>query len=275
MKKNILLISTTVLLSSAGVYSQEIINEPAYSSEIQLVTDNDNYLLNMTDGYYTNGFYLSYSFINYDQNRARKIKPKTSKIIYRFESGQMIFNPQNYDSYANGNVDRPYAGYLFGKMEQTRFFRNENLFSVGLSLGIIGEASLARKVQIGYHKLLGIHHLEGWETQLNNSMTVNGHFKYVQHLIGRKTQPKFDLSAEGNLNAGTAFDNLSAGWVMRLGKLERNDQSALWHSRLNKIQTRYARICELFLFFQPELFYQIYDASLQGGMFLKNKGPIT
>ena len=217
MKKIILLIyAMGLLLSSDGVYCQGIVDESVYSSEIQLVTDNDNYLLNMTDGYYTNGFYLSYGFIHYDRNQACKIKPNTSKIIYRFETGQMIFNPQNYDSYSNGNVDRPYAGYLFGKMEQTRFFQNENLLSVGFSMGTIGEASLARRVQVTYHKLLGIHHLEGWETQLNNSLTMNGHLKYVQPLIGRKQQPIFDLSAIGNLNAGTAFDNLSAGWVMRL-----------------------------------------------------------
>ena len=265
------------LILSLGIkgFAQEPDSARVYRHEIQIVSDNDNYLLNLEDGYYTNGFFISYNFINYDRNQSNLAKSKRTKTITRFELGQLIYNPHDYDSYANGNVDRPFAGYLFVKAQQSRFFENENLMQYGISAGVIGQSSFARQVQTVYHHFLGIHHLEGWETQVNNSASINFNLDYVHHLVGNSPGRIFDVSAIGKINAGTSFDNAVGGLVFRLGKFERNDRSAYWNSRLDKSRGHYAKKSELFIFIQPELEYQFYNATLEGGIYRKEKGPVT
>jgi hypothetical protein len=172
-------------------------------------------------------------------------------------------------------VDRPFAGYLYGKAQQSRFLINENIIQYGLTLGIIGPSSMAENVQTSYHHFLKIHHLEGWNTQLNNSPCINFNFDYVLHLIAKSPRRVADLAAVGKLNVGTSFDNFSAGLIARLGKFERNDRSVTWDSRLDKAKRLYEKKSELYFYFQPQMTYQVYNATLQGGMFLDNKGPVT
>ncbi|PWT94810.1 MAG: hypothetical protein C5B52_19200 [Bacteroidetes bacterium] len=274
MQKALLILILIVGFGIIG-FGQESDSTKSYRHEIQIVSDNDNYLLNLEDGYYTNGLFISYSFINYDRNKAKIINGKKTKAITRFELGQLIYNPHDYDSYANGNVDRPFAGYLYVKAQQSRFYENENLLRYGISVGVIGQSSFARQIQTVYHHFLGIHHLEGWQTQVNNTATVNLNFDYVYHLLGKSPRRFFDIAAIGKINAGNAFDNAIGSLVLRLGKFEKNDRSAYWNSRLDKSSGKYAKKSELFIFIQPELEYQFYNATLEGGMFLKEKGPVT
>src|SRR5689334_10267948 len=84
-----------------------------FTKEAILLTDNDNYLVQKRDGYYTNGFYFAL------QQLTRK---PTHKVIMRYELGQMIFNPYKYSITQPENMDRPFAGYLYVKATRSRFF---------------------------------------------------------------------------------------------------------------------------------------------------------
>src|ERR1700761_2233195 len=93
-----------LMLIGLSVSAQE------YRNEFGFRTDNDSYLFNGSDRYYTNGLFIYF-------NHALKIKPDSTSLqnkILGFEIGQKIYNPQSgvipYAFYD----DRPFAGYLYG-----------------------------------------------------------------------------------------------------------------------------------------------------------------
>src|SRR5271165_4299321 len=86
------------LLSTVNAFSQ------SHSKEIGFQTDDDSYLLQGSDRYYTDGTFFYY-------RQALKIKAKDSASLRNkvlgFEIGQKLFTPQS-GSIANSNgVDQP------------------------------------------------------------------------------------------------------------------------------------------------------------------------
>jgi lipid A 3-O-deacylase len=257
----------TILLSQL-LYGQA--RPTRFTREISLVTDNDNYLLQKRDGYYTNGFYFSFQHLN------TKKKGEDAKLITRYEIGQMIFNPYKYSITDPELMDRPFAGYLFVKASRSRFFQTGANFQYGLSVGVLGSASGAEEVQRSYHKLIHIYEVRGWGYQLKNEPGLNLQLQYSHPLTGLlKPRQAVDLHAIGKANAGNTFTNASAGLLLRIGLMENSTQSVAWNSRLHYDQPSYLHSLELFIFYQPEAMLQIYNATLQGGLFRNDKGPVT
>ena len=64
----------------------------------------------VNDKYYTNGFELYYRYLNKNKN------PKINKKITEFKLGQNIYNPQTINADDFFVNDRPFAGYLFGRV---------------------------------------------------------------------------------------------------------------------------------------------------------------
>lgn len=240
------------------------------SKEIFFITDNDNYLLQRRDGYYTNGFNLAY------QRAVTPRKASTQKAIMRYELGQMIFNPWKYSIVDPEQMDRPFAGYLFVKLSRSRFFKNNANFQYGASLGLLGPSSGAQSVQRKYHSLINIYEVRGWGYQLRNEPSLNLHGQYTHPLYSKaRLGEAVDLHAVARANIGNAFTNAAAGLFFRIGAMESSNQSVAWNSRIASSGQAFLRRSEFFVFFQPEIIYQAYNATLQGGMFLKNKGPVT
>src|ERR1700739_4717245 len=95
------------ILSSAGAFAQ------SHSMEIGAETDNDSYLMQGSDRYYTDGIFLYY-------RHALKVKDSTKvkNKVLGFEMGQKIFNPQSgsinyYGADQPSLIDRPFAAYLY------------------------------------------------------------------------------------------------------------------------------------------------------------------
>lgn len=247
--------------------AQEV-NERPFGHEISFITDNDNYLLQKRDGYYTNGFYFTFQHI--------VKKQELRKTIMRYELGQMIFNPYKYSIIDPEQMDRPFAGYLFVKASRSKFFTKGNNLQYGLALGVMGPASKAEEVQRGYHNLINIYKVEGWSYQLNNEAGVNLDLQYSHPLSGTlKKKDIIDLHAVAKANVGNIFTNATAGLLFRIGLIERSSQSVAWNSRLHVASPDYLHDKEFFIFFQPEVMFQAYNATLQGGLFQDDKGPVT
>lgn len=242
----------------------------AFTKEISAITDNDNYLLQKRDGYYTNGFYFSYQYL------ARASDPRTQKAIMRFELGQMIFNPYKYSITRPAEMDRPFAGYLYLKATRSRFFARGNNLQYGLAAGIMGPGSRASQVQRAYHKLIRIYEVPGWGYQLKNEVGVNLYAQYTHPLFAPPRPAQIiDLHAVARANLGNTFTNATAGFLLRIGKMENSAQSVSWNSRLHAAKPVYRGKAEFFIFFQPEVMVQGYNATLQGGLFRSDKGPVT
>ncbi len=266
------------LLWHSAVFAQfEEKKKDFYTAEMQVISDNDNYLFQLKDGYYTNGIRFTFSALRYDKEKTGRPRNETLlKIINRFEAGQSIYNPVGYLKETNGLIDRPFAGYLYGKFQQDRFYKNGTIAALAISAGTIGKSSLAERIQKGYHRFFHLYPIEGWETQLKDEANINLHLQYIKPLLQPLTRKNiFALDATGKLNAGTVFTNVSAGLSLRFGLTEQNHQSVLYHARLHRRQPSYYRTSEFFFFFQPELGYHIYNATLQGGLFRKDKGEHT
>jgi lipid A 3-O-deacylase len=241
----------------------------AYTKEISVITDNDNYLIQKRDGYYTNGFYFSF------QHLVQPKDPRTQKATMRYELGQMIFNPYKYSITDPENMDRPFAGYLYLKATRSRFFAKGNNLQYGLAVGVIGPASRAEQVQKSYHNLINIYEVRGWGYQLKNEAGLNLYAQYTHPISAPPGQGQIvDLHAVARANLGNTFTNATAGLLFRIGPMERSSQSVLWNSRLHSSTPGYIRRSELFLFFQPEIMVQGYNATLQGGLFRNDKGPV-
>jgi len=238
-----------------------------FTKEAILITDNDNYLVQKRDGYYTNGFYFALQALT---------KNPAHKVIMRYELGQMIFNPYKYSVIYPENMDRPFAGYLYIKATRSRFFSTGANLQYGVSVGTIGNSSGAQKTQRTYHKLINIYPVEGWGYQLKDEVGLNLSMQYTHPLAGQPGPGQIiDLHAIGKASLGNTFTNATAGVLFRIGLLERADQSVAWNSRLHWKAPGYLHRREFFAFFQPEGMLQLYNATLQGGMFRKDKGPVT
>ena len=265
--------SRTIAVSIATLLSQLVVAQDLhrhFSKEVSLISDNDNYLVQKRDGYYTNGFFLSL------QHVATKNKHPQEKVIMRYELGQLIFNPYKYSITDPEKMDRPFAGYLFVKANRSRFFQNGSNLQYNLSVGVLGKASGAEQTQRIYHNIINIYPVEGWGYQLKNELGLNLGAQYTYPLSGElRSQQFIDLHAIGRGSLGNTFTNAVAGLMLRIGVLEKAEQSVAWNSRLHNSDPDYFHTHELFAFYQPEGMLQLYNATLQGGAFLKDKGPVT
>ena len=240
-----------------------------FSKEITLISDNDNYLVQKRDGYYTNGFYLSFQHLS-------KSKHPQQKTIMQYELGQMIFNPYKYSITDPEQMDRPFAGYLFVKATRSRFLRNGANLQYSLSVGTIGKSSGAQETQRAYHDLINIYRVEGWGYQIRDELGINLGAQYAHPITGKLTHGQVvDLHAIGKANLGNTFTNATAGFLFRIGMIESADQSVAWNSRLHTSTPKYFHAREFFAFYQPEGMLQLYNATLQGGVFRRRKGPVT
>jgi lipid A 3-O-deacylase len=109
--------------------------------EIGLITENDLYTSSKNDKYYTNGLELFYRFL------AKNGTVKVNKKIVEFRIGQFIYNPQFINKGAMSVIDRPFAGYLFGTVEKSFFFKMNRFLKVGLNWVFLGPTLLEKKLK--------------------------------------------------------------------------------------------------------------------------------
>ena len=255
-----------ILMVCQWVHGQD---ERIFKKEISLISDNDNYNLQKRDGYYTNGFNIAFQHLGVPHNRY------TQKAIMRYEVGQMIFNPRKYSITDPAEMDRPFAGYLYMKLSRSRFFRDGSNLQYGLMLGLLGPSSGAESIQRKYHQLINIYEVRAWGYQLKNEASLNLQAQYSHPLLGR---PRRGISADVHgvtrASLGNAFTNAAAGFLFRVGIIEKTQESAAWNSRIHRTVPTYLNHREAYLFFQPEALYQAYNATMEGGMFREDKGPV-
>lgn len=256
------------LLYSVTTLAQE---QKIFTQEISVITDNDNYDLELTDRYYSNGFIIQYN------RMAKPISNSVAKKIMRFEAAHKVYNPYvNNKSLQDvlANMDRPYAGWLSASAGITQIKTNQRVLQYDVTLGIMGPGARGRQIQQGWHKLIGLYEVFGWEYQLNNEAGINFSAAYYHSLI--KSAPKKNISLHTVTKAmvGNTFTNASAGLLLKTGWLNSENESGYWSGNLGGPSKTFKRN-EFILFLEPVLQYNAYNATLQGGMFIKDKGLFT
>jgi lipid A 3-O-deacylase len=255
-------LAITALLCSAFLWAQK----PA---EIGIISDNDLYSSPINDQYYTNGIEFIYRYLG------KRSDEKVAKKITEFRIGQYIFNPQSVRAEDINVNDRPFAGYLFAEAGINTFYTNENVLKLNFQLGVVGPESYAEEVQKGLHNLFNYPTVKGWQHQITTIPAAQLQAVYSHKIFRETYKEKIDFHLQGEANAGTIWTSISAGAMARIslrGLLVPMYDSALHGATLSHDKDKNKR--DLFLYFNPSVQYQIYDATIEGSPF-NDKSPVT
>jgi hypothetical protein len=236
---------------------------PNYTKEFSFKTENDAYLFNLNDSYYTNGFILNYAFMK---------NQKEKKKIQSLELGQKTFTPSIRETKTSADIDRPYCGYLYLNYAQTQFLKKERVLQLNGALGLVGRSSWGEGLQNTYHSWLGFAKFTGWKYQIENALGVDIGATYASGFMGNN---EFKILSVFQVNLGTTFTNTKWGAMMVWGAFEKNSQSALWNARLGSSNEKSKRKHEFFGYFYPQIIAQAYNATLQGGIFNNGAREVT
>jgi lipid A 3-O-deacylase len=237
-----------------------------HSSEFGAQSDNDSYLGQGSDKYYTDGLFFFYRHA-LSVNGSATLQNK----VLGFELGQKIFNPLGGNIVAVRQIDRPFAGYLYAGANLNLLYKNESNLKLGAQLGIVGPASGAEKAQTWVHENFGFYTPSGWEYQIQNDVQLNLSAEY-NRLLGRTnlftTKAKVDATLASYANLGNGFTGAGVGALLRLGHLNQLFNSASTQSTViaDKNFTP-ANKHEFFVYYKPMLNVIAYDATVQGSLF--------
>lgn len=267
MKTRFLFLLFFFMFSAAGWAQNK-----TYKNEFGFRSDNDSFLGIGQDRYYTNGLFISFRHAA-DQS---KLPEKLDKKIWEVEAGHMIFNPFTGQVDDIRNIDRPFAAYLYVGGAMNWHFRSENSLRASLQIGTIGPAAYGEEVQATLHDLIGFYEIAGWEYQVKNETGINASVAY-NHFMGRSNNGNVDWSGSTELKLGNTFAGAVAGILFRAGSLNNFNNSVATNSRItnNPILMEEDLGREFFFFLKPQLHFVAYNATVQGGMFRKDKGPVT
>ena len=262
-KKRMLTLLWTMMLCLWVCFSfaQDKMNSPHFSREISFTTENDAYLLGKHDAFYTNGVFLRFT---------KAGSKKGNKIIESWELGQMIYTPLIRKTIVPADIDRPYCGFLFGKYTRSRFLKKDAILQYSTTIGLVGPGSLGEDLQNSYHKLLGYSRFTGWIYQVQDAIGVDAGISYAETVWEDSSWIKWVPMVQASL--GSNFTNARVGAYLCLGSFEKNSNSALWNARIQKTATTTRKKYELFAYWYPQLIYQGYNATVQGGLFYKGNG---
>lgn len=266
MKNNILIITT--VLSLAGYVSNA---QPTnYKNEFGFRSENDSYLAYGQDRYYTNGLFIQFRSA-LDQSKLKSIK--LNKVIWELEAGQKMYNPQSGSITNPIYIDRPFAAYLYGGGAVNLLFNSESNLKLSVQLGTVGPAAKGKEAQELLHNTFGFYQVNGWQWQVKNELGINSTVEYNKFLK-RSASGSSDFGISSYINLGNTFAGTGLGILFRTGSINPLFNSASTQSTIsNKSFSRPENNREFFFYAKPMLHYVAYDATIQGGLFRKNKEP--
>ncbi|SEL08357.1 hypothetical protein SAMN05661044_01931 [Olivibacter domesticus] len=243
------------------------LNCEAQVSEFAINSDNDAYLFINQDQYYTNGISFNYRHLRND----RALKRNQVKQIWSLSLGHKLYNAYNGFSEV-ALMDRPFTAYLYLRGGQSRFYKNESVLNMAVETGLYGKGAFGEPLQKAFHNLFGFYHISGWDYQLNNNFVLDVKVNY-HRLFWRNKKRTVDLQIGTKISAGLNQNYVGVGPIIRMGKINPLYRSAYHSSRLNAGAGKVEK--ERYFYYKPVLFYRVYDASIQGGMLLHDKGPMV
>ena len=263
--------TTLCLFILISVVFTTSVDAQSYKNEVGAMAENDVYIAYLQDRYYTNGFFFNYRHALQQEKADSKLEKKTVD----FEIGQKIYNPYSAHAPDLNLQDRPFTAYLYGSAALNLFYKSENILRLNGQVGIMGPDAFGEETQTAFHKLIGTYTVAGWEYQLKNEIALNLDLSY-QHLCYKLPNNKLDLSGTSTLLIGNTFSGANLGFLIRFGNMNRFYESSYANSRVTSQKDRTAKTSREFFFFtKPQLNFAAYDATIQGGLFRTDKGPLT
>lgn len=188
------------------------------------------------DRFYSHGSELSYLSLEkppgwlVDLSRKLPLFRLGEVSVLQYSFGQKIFTPQDTQTSRLVPDDRPYAGWLYASANLLSRFEAgpkhqvSNMF--GVTLGLVGPSSLAADIQNGYHDLIGVDKVQGWDNQLKNEpgllLTYTRKWQYFHDLPGGL---EFETSPHLTGALGNIYTYAGGGMMLRLGQGLQNDMA--------------------------------------------------
>jgi hypothetical protein len=239
--------------------------QQSHSNEIGIQTDDDSYLAQGSDRYYTAGnfAYFRHALNVKDTSRLR------NKIL-GFEFGQKLYSPHSGSIDFTGAddpkyIDRPFAAYLYVGSTLNLLYKDESNLKLGAQIGIVGPAALGKPIQEFVHRAFGLYKPSGWEYQVDNDFEINLSAEY-NRLLARASWADVSLTSYANL--GNGFTGAGIGPMFRLGDFnqlfnsESTQSTAIKSRSFTPLNSR-----ELFFYYKPQINVVAYDATIQGSLF--------
>ena len=209
---------------------------------IVLYSENDTY--SGTDQHYTNGLQVRYIspalFLNKetnkqegDQNKASFLEGFMKNIFqtmhgesersfsqyhYSMGFGQKMFTPEDTESHELQKNDRPYAAYLYGFIG---FHAKQATLmdTLELNFGIIGPAAMGRQIQNGWHRIIGVDRVNGWDHQLRNEpgLMLSWSRTYRINAEAKQTGWEWDVLPYHTVTLGNVLTQAIVGSEVRWG----------------------------------------------------------
>ena len=244
--------------------------QSVFQHEIAVITENDNYDLGFTDRYYSNGFVFQY-------NGAATRSRGTHRLLHHVELAHKVYNPYKNNQSVEQvlqEMDRPYAGWLSASYHQSRLSFKHHVLRYGVTAGVMGPTALGSQVQNGWHRLIGLYRVLGWEYQLRNEAGLNVAVDYYHSLVAAAPERQLTLHVVAKAMLGNTFTNAAAGLLLKTGNIHPDAWSGFWNGNLGG-KPEHPGKKEFIFFVEPLLVWQGYNATVQGGLFNRNKGPYT
>lgn len=272
LKQFILLIFiciSTLLAAQAGKYDQEI----------QIQSDNDvlTFKRKVADRYYSFGVHLDYRKLVKNESKFTgfigKYKSNLEKVIVNWHAGiEGYTSDQTRDKQVDGvfvAFDRPYAGWLFAENKITAV-NQKSLTFLNLTIGMLGPASGAEKLQDNFHNVIDNPKFEEWDNQIQNEVAANIAAGFNFPIISFN---KFDIHSQSSVSLGTQATYFKQGFMGRFGKFNRIENTVFYNTNLTHDKT--PAESEYFLDFGAHLVTWGYKATIQGRLFGENTNMDT
>jgi len=259
-------------INISNLYAQD------YKNQFTLTSDNDQYVNPNHDRYYTDAVVFNFTHALTAPGTGSSIAKKTIE----FEFGQRIYNSftasakrlqPNPFVFTRYGIDRPFTAYLFAGAALNFLYKNENALKLNAEIGTIGPAALGEQVQTDFHKFWGLYKARGWPYQLKNAPGVNLRGDYKMFLY-RNSGNWFDMAFNPTAWLGNTFTGASAGMQFRFGHFGKFYESTITNSRVSS-DAGEQQTHEFYFFTVPQINYVAYDATIEGGLGLSDKGPAT
>ncbi|WP_374951511.1 lipid A deacylase LpxR family protein [Mucilaginibacter sp.] len=241
--------------------------------EIGFQSDNDSFLAQGSDRYYTNGFFLFYRVAHDPAKMGKRMRDDVANAVFGFELGQKIYNARSGNLPDASFVDRPFAGYLYLGFNGNVLYKNETTIKLGVKVGVVGPAAGGYQIQKFIHNTFGFYELNSWQYQVRNAAQLNLNLD-VNKLLARSSAA--DLTVTGYVNAGTGFNAIGVGPMVRLGNFNQLFQSVSTQSTASRnAANQLLHNTELFFYYKPQINAVAYDATAQGNIFKDHPEPGT
>jgi hypothetical protein len=132
-----------------------------------------------------------------------------------------MYTPDDISIAAAQPQDRPWAGMLYASRIARVSYEQESLKAqrqdrIELSFGLVGPASFAKELQVGWHKLGGWVHPAGWDNQLRNEPIAQLRYETALRWP-RDDGGNRDFIPRVAANVGNALTSVEADLTVRLG----------------------------------------------------------